>query len=95
MEVALNAFQPFGLPIAKAIPDLNELLALHKANMEALVHANTILAKGIEEIGEHLITFTCDMDGPERARIGTVQVRRHSYRSLRLSCLYLRRGDSR
>jgi phasin family protein len=58
MEVALNAFQPFGLPIATAIPDLNEFLALHKANVEALVHANTTLAKGFEEIGKHLVTFT-------------------------------------
>ena len=58
MEVALNAFQPFGLPIPKAIPGFNELLALHKANVDALVHANTTLAKGFEEIGKHLITFT-------------------------------------
>jgi phasin family protein len=58
VEVALNAFQPFGLPISKAIPDFNELLALHKANVEAYVHANATLAKGFEEIGKLLITFT-------------------------------------
>src|SRR5260370_41157053 len=57
MEIALNSSQPFANPFAKAIPNLEEMLSLHQANVEALFQANTVLAKGLGEIGKHIATL--------------------------------------
>jgi phasin family protein len=57
MEIALNSSQPFANPLANAIPDLKEMLSLHQANVEALFQANTVLAKGLGEIGKHIATL--------------------------------------
>ena len=58
MEVVLSFSQPFALPFTKAIPDFEEILTVHRANVEALVQSNTVLAKGLEAIGMHLATLT-------------------------------------
>ncbi len=53
----MNASQPSVFPIPKTIPDIRELFIFHKANVEALVQANTALAKGMEEIGKHFASL--------------------------------------
>jgi hypothetical protein len=53
----LNTSKPSILPISKIIPDFHELFIFHKANVEALVQANTILAKGMGEIGKHFASL--------------------------------------
>jgi hypothetical protein len=53
----LNASQPSVLPISKIIPDFYELFIFHKANIEALVQASTVLAKGMGEIGKHFASL--------------------------------------
>jgi phasin family protein len=58
MEVVLSFSQPFALPFTKAIPDIQEILSLHRANFEALLQSNTVLVKGLEAIGKHLATLT-------------------------------------
>jgi phasin family protein len=56
MEIAVNFSKSFANPFGDAISDPKEMFTLHQANIEAVFQANTVLAKGFEEIGKHIAT---------------------------------------
>jgi phasin family protein len=57
MEFSVKFAEPFTHPFQNAIPDFQKLFALPQANIEAVMQANSVLAKGMEAIGKHFVSL--------------------------------------
>jgi phasin family protein len=57
MEFSVKSSESFAYPFPNTTSDFQKLFALPQANIEAVMQANSVLAKGMEAIGKHFVSL--------------------------------------